>query len=273
MASSTLVWLLPTISLNRYTRSLTAPLLVVARRGGGGYDAEAGPDDARWGENGSRRGDSNPEPLDYKSSALPIAPRRRDPGTGPGTRIGTSRRPGPGGRRLHPRGRGPGHLTTSVPCISGWMLQWNGYDPGSVGAVKLLFPAGAGSLKASPLSAVTVCAVPSSFFTVIFAPGATEVGVVKAKSLIVMVSADDPEPDPEPDPAPDEPDAAPPEDPPDEPPHALRTPRTRAHTKASTSLRIGRPDVAASDLGPRRDCFPNMAVLASDGFGSPSPAP
>ncbi len=38
----------------------------------------------------SRRGDSNPQPPDYKSGALPVAPRRRDAGTGPGTRIGTS---------------------------------------------------------------------------------------------------------------------------------------------------------------------------------------
>src|SRR5688500_10172198 len=37
----------------------------------------------------SRRGDSNPQPPDYKSGALPVAPRRRDMGTSPGTRIGT----------------------------------------------------------------------------------------------------------------------------------------------------------------------------------------
>ena|SRR5262245_22601326 len=35
---------------------------------------EAAKSDGAW----SRRGDSNPQPLDYKSSALPVAPRRRD---------------------------------------------------------------------------------------------------------------------------------------------------------------------------------------------------
>jgi hypothetical protein len=61
--------------------------------------------------------------------------------------------------------------------------------------VKLLVPVFAWSSKASPLSAVTVWAAESSFVTLIFAPGATDAGVVYLKSLIVMVSADEP-PDP-----------------------------------------------------------------------------
>ncbi len=64
----------------------------------------------------SRRGDSNPQPPDYKSGALPVAPRRRDTGTRPGTRIGTrqerTRRPvDPAGdastAALFGAGRGP----------------------------------------------------------------------------------------------------------------------------------------------------------------------
>src|SRR4051812_16112648 len=71
----------------------------------------------------------------------------------------------------------------------GWMLQWNGYEPGFVGAVKVLVPVSAGSSNAPPSSEVTVCAVPSLLSTVMLAPGLTESGVVKLKSLIVMVEA------------------------------------------------------------------------------------
>src|SRR3954447_22959732 len=81
IASSMLVWLLPTISLNRYTWSLTAA-----------PDWAGGPTGAPWHEQRrrapigaaaseplrSRRRDSTPEPPDYKSGALPVAPRRRD---------------------------------------------------------------------------------------------------------------------------------------------------------------------------------------------------
>jgi hypothetical protein len=36
----------------------------------------------------SRRGDLNPQPSDYKSGALPVAPRRRYPGRPPNRRSG-----------------------------------------------------------------------------------------------------------------------------------------------------------------------------------------
>src|SRR3954449_6271397 len=88
MASSTLVWLLPTISLSRYTWSLTVALLVLPRRRWRRYDRSLARTTSVRRE--SRRGDSNPEPLDYKSSALPIAPRRRTCGTSPAPRIGTA---------------------------------------------------------------------------------------------------------------------------------------------------------------------------------------
>src|SRR3954447_14292771 len=88
MASSTLVWLLPTISLSRYTWSLTVALLVLPRRRWRRYDRSLARTTSVRRE--SRRGDSNPEPLDYKSSALPIAPRRQSMGTSPGARIGTT---------------------------------------------------------------------------------------------------------------------------------------------------------------------------------------
>src|SRR5690554_2677078 len=64
------------------------------------------------------------------------------------------------------------------------MLQWNGYEPGSEGAVKFTVDPPSTSLQSnSPLSAVTVCANPSSFRTVTFAPLATVIGE-NAKSLI-----------------------------------------------------------------------------------------
>jgi hypothetical protein len=69
------------------------------------------------------------------------------------------------------------------------MVQWNGYEPGFVGAVNVLVPGEAASLNALPVSAVTVCAVPSLLSTVIVAPGLTESGAVKLKLLIVMVEA------------------------------------------------------------------------------------
>src|SRR3954451_24660206 len=67
-----------------------------------------------------------------------------------------------------------------------------------------------------------------------------------------MTTADEPEP---------EPDAAgEPDDDPDEP-QAVTTARTTEHSMASTALRA---------LGPT---VPTMGVLASDGTGSPEPAP
>src|SRR4051812_3229042 len=69
------------------------------------------------------------------------------------------------------------------------MLQWNGYEPGLVGAENVLVPGEAASSNALPLSAVTVCATPSLYSTVMVAPGLTELGVVNAKLLIVMVEA------------------------------------------------------------------------------------
>src|SRR4051812_39201885 len=71
------------------------------------------------------------------------------------------------------------------------MLQWNGWDPGVVGAVELLFPGGAGASKALPLSSVTVRATPSMLCTPTVAPGLTKAGVMNAKSWIVMTAAVD----------------------------------------------------------------------------------
>ena len=46
---------------------------------------------------------------------------RRSPSVGGATVDGSSRRPS------------PAHSTVSVACIDGWISQWNGYSPGSVG--------------------------------------------------------------------------------------------------------------------------------------------
>lgn len=129
------------------------------------------------------------------------------------------------------RGRARPHFTTSVPCIDGWMLQWNGYDPGVVGAVKVLVPSDAWSSNAPPVSAVTVWAVPSWLSTVTVAPGLTEAGVEKAKPLIVIVEAALTASD-EDEPADDELEVAPEDDgEPDEP----QPTRVTAHRPARTS--------------------------------------
>lgn len=120
--------------------------------------------------------------------------------------------------------------------------------------MKLLLPGGAGLSKAFPLSAVTVCATVSMLFTLTFAPGPTEDGVVKLKSLIVITGADevavaDPAADA------DELDTAPVDDPVE--PQAVKVPRATAHTQDTTALRVGRsgagrPGIAASLCWPRR---------------------
>jgi hypothetical protein len=128
------------------------------------------------------------------------------------------------------------------------MLQWNGYEPGFVGAVKVLVPGEAASSNALPVSEVTVCDVPSLLFTVTVAPGLTESGVEKLKSSIVIVEAvlpaseeedaDDAELDvvPEDDDEPDEPQAT----------------SATAHRPASTS-RAGAwfPDITVPSVGGR----------------------
>jgi hypothetical protein len=129
-----------------------------------------------------------------------------------------------------------------ISCICGWIEQWKGYDPGFVGAVKLLLPGGAGSSKAPPMSAVTVCATASMLFTVTVAPGLTEWGVVKPKSLMAITAGGeavvpDPEADDEPDPvaAVAETDAAPADDPLE--PHADRAATATAHRGTNTTRR------------------------------------
>jgi hypothetical protein len=120
--------------------------------------------------------------------------------------------------------------------------------------VKLLFPGGAGSSKAFPLSAVTVWATVSMLVTLTFAPGPTEGGVVKPKSLIVITGADEV---PVADPAADADElVSPPVDAPVEP-QAVTVPRATAHTQDTTALRVGRsgagrPGIAASACWPRR---------------------
>lgn len=65
-------------------------------------------------------------------------------------------------------------VTISVPCICGWILQWNLYVPGVLGAlnVALLLPLTVTS-KLFPSSAVTVWVTASAFFTVTFMPALT----------------------------------------------------------------------------------------------------
>jgi hypothetical protein len=74
--------------------------------------------------------------------------------------------------------------------MNGWIVQWKGYEPGLLGAVKVLVADDAWSSKAFPLSAVTVWAVPSSLWTVTVAPGLTDAGVWKAKPLMVITAAE-----------------------------------------------------------------------------------
>jgi hypothetical protein len=115
------------------------------------------------------------------------------------------------------------------------MLQWNGYEPGSVGAVKVLFPAGAASSNALPASAVTVCAVPSSFRTVMVAPGLTGSGVVNRKSLIVMVEAALPASEEDGPADGDEPDVAPADEGEDGEPDEPQAARATVHRPARAS--------------------------------------
>jgi hypothetical protein len=119
--------------------------------------------------------------------------------------------------------------------------------------VKLLFPGGAASSKAFPLLAVTVCATESMLSTPTSAPGPTEDGVVKPKSLIVITAADDVAVA-DPAVAAGELDAAPVDDPVE--PQAVTVPRASAHTQDTTALRVGRsgaarPGLAASACRPR----------------------
>jgi hypothetical protein len=75
-----------------------------------------------------------------------------------------------------------------------WKLQWNGYDPGLLGAVKLaVLPGWTVTSKAAPLSDVTVCAALSLFTTETFEPALTEVGVWNWKFAIVIIPAVGPE--------------------------------------------------------------------------------
>src|SRR5579885_2448586 len=70
------------------------------------------------------------------------------------------------------------------------MEQWNEYEPGAVGAVKVAVPP-AGTLTSKPPveSAVTVCMTESLFTTVTCAPGDTVSGPLNAKLMMVMVFA------------------------------------------------------------------------------------
>jgi RNA polymerase sigma-70 factor, ECF subfamily len=70
------------------------------------------------------------------------------------------------------------------------MVQWKGYEPAALGALKVAVPpAGTVTSKAPPESAVTVCVTESLLVTVMVAPGATELGTLNAKFEIVMESA------------------------------------------------------------------------------------
>ncbi len=70
------------------------------------------------------------------------------------------------------------------------MAQWNEYEPGAVGAVKVAEPP-AGTLTSKPPdeSAVTVCITESLFTTITCAPGETVSGPLNAKLAIVIVFA------------------------------------------------------------------------------------
>src|SRR3954466_10891029 len=139
----------------------------------------------------------------------------------------------------------------------GWMLQWNGYEPGFVGAVKVLVPVSAGSSNAPPSSEVTVCAVPSLLSTVMLAPGLTESGVVKLKFSIVMVEAwlpESEEGDTEDD---DDSDVAPEDD--DVPPEP-QVASAQAHRPARTS----RADARVLDMS-----RPIRARSSAEGGGPP----
>lgn len=66
-------------------------------------------------------------------------------------------------------------------------MQWNGVEPGVLGAVNVALPLpGTLTSKAPPLSTVMVCDAESSLVTVIFAPGAMLAGTWYLKSLIVI---------------------------------------------------------------------------------------
>lgn len=81
-------------------------------------------------------------------------------------------------------------MTTRTPSMLAWYVQWNGYDPGVVGATKVVvMPAVALRSKAPPLSAVTVWLTSSIFITFTVAPGATEAGTVYLYALMWMVTA------------------------------------------------------------------------------------
>ena len=70
-----------------------------------------------------------------------------------------------------------------------WYVQWNGYDPGVVGATKVVvMPPVALRSKAAPVSAVTVWLTSSMFITLTVAPGATEAGKVYWYALMWMVT-------------------------------------------------------------------------------------
>ena len=72
-----------------------------------------------------------------------------------------------------------------------WYVQWNGYEPGLVGAVRVTVPPPPSALtsKTPPLSEVTVCEAPSMLVMVIFAPGLTLAGTWYSKSLMVIFAS------------------------------------------------------------------------------------
>src|SRR3954468_9361995 len=71
-----------------------------------------------------------------------------------------------------------------------WMLQWNAYVPGVMGATKVTdFPPKMFPVSNAASSAESVCVSVPTFFTVTVAPGGTVIGAPNAKFLIVMVSA------------------------------------------------------------------------------------
>nr|WP_246142121.1 hypothetical protein [Lacisediminihabitans profunda] len=72
-----------------------------------------------------------------------------------------------------------------------WNVQWKAKLPGVDGAVNVaVAPPWIVTSNDAPSSEVTVCAWLSVFVTVTVAPGATEAGAMKVKSLMRMASAD-----------------------------------------------------------------------------------
>ena len=128
-------------------------------------------------------------------------------------------------------------VTISVPCICGWMVQWNLYVPGLPGAVNVPLPLPlTDTLKLFPSSAVRVWVTGSAFFTVIFVPALTVNAVPKENPEIVIAG---------PAAGTDEPDAglvatvlpvAPPTGAPEEPPHAAAA-TTASGTRARSRVR------------------------------------